>query len=75
MNEVHSNESMSCNHRKLLKIVEIFIENERFIKFVREKNKIFSDIYHEHYILNKKSFICKKINESFALSWLMYLYH
>ena len=73
---LNSNVSQKLNISLLLPYVNKFILNDqKYISFLLKNNKIFKNIYTNHYIDHNKNFIHMNVNESFALSWLMYLYH
>lgn len=51
------------------------LNDQEYISFLLKINNVFKNIYTQHYINHKKNFKLMNVNESFALSWLMYLYH
>jgi len=75
MQQVLSEESCRLNSANLVPMIKTVIENPNFLEFVRHKNELFSRLYREHYIENKKYFKLMDVLNSLAASWLMYLYH
>ncbi len=69
--------SMKLNNKELIDYFEEkkILEDSSFIKYLQIKNTIFKNIYNDHYINNKKSFILMNKIESMCQCWLMYLYH
>ncbi len=69
--------SRSLNNLQLTNyfIKEKILEDVSFVQYLREKNKLFNDIYKMHYIDNKKQFVLMNKLESMCQYWLMYLYH
>lgn len=51
------------------------VENEKFIKYICNKNNLFNNIYTDHYKNNIKDFELMTTLESMCQCWLMYLYH
>ena len=73
---LNSELSQKLNISLLLPYVKKYILNDKkYISFLFKNNKTFKNIYTAHYIDHNKNFILMNVNESFALSWLMYLYH
>ena len=73
---LNSELSQNLNISLLLPYVKKYILNDKkYISFLFKNNKTFKNIYTAHYIDHNKNFILMNVNESFALSWLMYLYH
>jgi hypothetical protein len=73
---LESNESHRLNISLLLPYLEKNILNDqKYISFLLKNNNIFKNIYTSHYIDNNKCFVLMNVNDSCALSWLMYLYH
>lgn len=73
---LESETSHKLNISLLLPYVQENILNDKeYISFLIKINDIFKNIYTSHFINHKKTFILMNVNESFALSWLMYLYH
>jgi hypothetical protein len=75
MQQVNSSECQRLNSTNLLGMVRSVVEHPNFCKFVRHKNELFSKLYREHFIENKKYFVLMNQMESLTMSWLMYLYH
>ena len=77
LNEIlESTTSMKLDISLLLPYVEKNILNDKeYISFLFKRNDIFEIIYTSHFINHNKYFKLMDVNESFALSWLMYLYH
>jgi hypothetical protein len=75
MEELKSYRCIKLNHEELSKIIEKVLENNLILKYLRKNNKIFNNIYICHIINNNKNFKNMSNINSFALSWLMYLYH
>lgn len=73
---LNSETSQKLNISLLLPYIQENILNDKnYISFLIKINDTFKNIYTSHFINHKKTFILMNINESFALSWLMYLYH
>tara|TARA_A100001015_G_scaffold129603_1_gene143760 strand:- start:5088 stop:5414 length:327 start_codon:yes stop_codon:yes gene_type:complete len=73
---LNSELSQKLNISLLLPYVQENILNDKeYISFLLKINNVFKNIYTQHYINHQKNFILMNVNESFALSWLMYLYH
>lgn len=73
---LNSELSQKLNISLLLPYINKFVlNNKKYISFLLKNNEIFKNIYTTHYIDHNKNFILMNVNESFALSWLMYLYH
>ena len=70
-----STKSVYLNTDNILPYVDLISDDKNLIKFVCSKNKIFKIIYIDHYKYGRNCFVNLDINESLALSWLMYLYH
>lgn len=77
LNEIlESTTSMKLDISLLLPYVEKNILNDKeYISFLFKINDIFEIIYTSHFINHNKYFKLMSVNESFAHSWLMYLYH
>jgi len=75
MEHITSQECQSLNQHRLKDMIATFIDDMGFISYILERNQLFAKIYHEHYVLDKKSFVLMDKLESLAMSWLMYLYH
>ena len=69
-----STKSVFLNTSEILPYVDIITDDKNLTKFVCSKNRIFKEIYIDHYKYGRNCFIDLDINESLALSWLMYLY-
>jgi len=69
--------SRSLNNLQLTNyfIKEKILKDVSFVQYLREKNKLFNEIYKMHYIDNKKQFVLMNKLESMCQYWLMYLYH
>ena len=73
---LESTTSMKLDISLLLPYLEKNILNDKeYISFLYKINDIFEIIYTSHFINHNKYFKLMDVNESFALSWLMYLYH
>lgn len=75
MEHITSLECQQLHHNRLKEMIKTFINDSGFISYICERNQLFSQIYHKHYVLNQKSFVLMDNLNSLALSWLMYLYH
>jgi hypothetical protein len=75
LRHVESDECHRLRQHHLKDIIATFIENHEFIAYVSIKNELFARIYHDHYVLNKTTFVLMDKLESMAMSWLMHLYH
>ena len=51
------------------------LQNKEFVNYLLERNIIFRNLYDTHIIQNKNMFVLMERDNSFAASWLMYLYH
>ena len=67
--------SDTCQKLVLPYIQKNILNDQEYISFLLKINNVFKNIYTQHYINHKKNFKLMNVNESFALSWLMYLYH
>lgn len=76
-NILNSKSSQNLDTKLLYNFLKKFILNDKqIIKYLLDNDKVFELIYKEHIINDIKRF--KNFNdkyESFALCWLMYLYH
>ena len=73
---LNSNTCQKLDITLLLPYIQKNILNDQeYISFLLKINNVFKNIYTQHYINHKKNFKLMNVNESFALSWLMYLYH
>ena len=52
------------------------LNNKIVVKYLNKNNEIFQNIYKDHIINGNKTFgLMQDLETSFALCWLMYLYH
>ena len=75
MKQFYSDECRNLISTNLIPMVQYVIKTPNLLKFVRQKNKLFSRLYQEHYIENQKYFILMDELTSMSLTWLMYMYH
>lgn len=73
--EIESYRCIKLNYEELAKIIKIILENNFIVNYLCKNNKIFNKIYTDHIVNNNKQFEKMSNINSFALSWLMYLYH
>lgn len=73
---LNSDTCQKLDIRLLLSYVqENILNDQEYISYLLKINNVFKNIYTQHYINHQKNFKLMNVNESFALSWLMYLYH
>jgi hypothetical protein len=70
-----SENSQSLDYKPLLEIARRLIQYPCAVEYLCGKHKIFKQMYIEHYIKNKKTFVLMEMLDSFILSILMQLYH
>jgi len=75
MKEIESYRCMILDYEELAKIIKNILENNLIVNYLCKNNKIFNNIYTDHIVNNNKQFEKMSNINSFALSWLMYLYH
>lgn len=75
MKEIESYRCMILDYEELAKIIKNILENNLIVNYLCKNNKIFNNIYTDHIVNNNKEFKKMSNINSFALSWLMYLYH
>jgi hypothetical protein len=76
-NILNQEDSMRLDNTALVKYFENneILYNNELIQYICSKNSIFNNIYRDHYIVNKKTFIYMDHINSMCQCWLMYLYH
>lgn len=67
-------ESVRLNYCKIINIIPFIINNHTIIQYLLVNNSEFRNTYNDH-IDGKKNFKLMDRTNSFALSWLYYLYH
>ena len=70
-----SENSQSLDYKPLLETARRLIQYPCAVEYLCGKHKIFKQMYIEHYIKNKKTFVLMDILDSFILSILTQLYH
>jgi len=83
--EVKSDTCRSLHYKKLAALLELVLQNKEVVNILRktpiidlekERNVIFFDqVYQIHVVQEKHNFRLMSFINSFALSWLFYLYH
>jgi hypothetical protein len=72
---LESEDACKLRYDELALEVPKILENKEFVNYLLERNIIFKKLYDTHIIQNKNMFVLMNRDNSFALSWLMYLYH
>lgn len=67
-------ESVKLDNCKIINIIQFIINNKTIVKYLLENNNEFRLAYNNH-TDGKKYFRLMNWTDSFALSWLYYLYH
>lgn len=67
--------SYSLNIMDLRPLIPLILSKPYVFNYFYSNNKTFKHIYDSHKIENSKQFLLLNKGDSFALSWLMYLYH
>lgn len=70
-----SDDACRLKYNELALEVPKILENKEFVNYLLERNIIFRKLYDTHIIQNKNMFVLMDRDNSFAASWLMYLYH
>jgi hypothetical protein len=67
--------SRSLNIADIRPLIPSIIANPKLVAYLNKNNHVFKIVYHDHFITKKENFVNLTNEDSFALSWLMYLYH
>ena len=70
-----TNNSISLQINDIRPLIPIILSKKNLITYLNINNSIFKELYNSHKFNNKKNFVLCKKGDSFALSWLFYLYH
>lgn len=68
-------DSCSLNTKDIRPLIPIILSKKYLVSYLLSNNLTFKKIYNSHKINGKKYFELMNNGDSFALSWLMYLYH
>ena len=74
-NLLNSELCMQLNYTELSLLLRKILSHQKFVIYLKKNNEIFNNIYTTHIMNNNKFFVNLEIIDSFALCWLMYLYH
>ncbi len=68
-------ESIALDYRYLTKHIPDILASKTMINYLQKRDNIFPKIYEKSVINGEKNFVLLNPDQSFALTWLMYLYH
>ena len=69
INILNSNLCQQLNHFELSTMLKNILTHQQFVNYLKQNNRLFNDLLIIYYFVNLE------LIDSFALSWLMYLYH
>ena len=74
---LNSKESQNLNHHRLSEYLKkVVLGNKEVVEKLKKENPLFLQIYKEEIVCNQRHFkLIENKYESFAMAWLMYLYH
>lgn len=73
--KLETKECESIEYTGLAKLVPFLLRKPALISYMRKQYYGFDAVYRSHVILGEKCFVLMDFENSFACSWLMYMYH
>jgi len=73
--KLETNECKSIEYTGLARLIPLILRKPALISYMRKQYYGFDAVYRSHVILGEKGYVLMNFDNSFACSWLMYMYH
>jgi hypothetical protein len=73
--KLETNECRSIEYKGLARLIPFLLRKPALISYMRKQYYGFDAVYRSHVILGEKRCLLMNFENSFACSWLMYMYH